>query len=468
MDPITLEDEETEVVKEMIGGSIPRVDVVNGPASGLRFMVLKAGQPQDPAAIAAVQTKEAPVAKTLEAPAADPEAPELVIKADGADAPDPEGLDPTVVAAPESEAVANGGTAPGSDTDPGSPAWEAMDAATARKWTSILARAKNALSVMGDRELQEVAAGAGDGDDVDAAFDLEDAGAAVDYAISLLAPFAVDEQSEADTCADELEGVSKALGPFNAADLDLVEQLSPVVKAGRVLSSANESAIRGAVTSLQNVLNSLPAAPTAPDPSPVAKTLEAPVDPVTDPITAEPVEKAKEADPLVAVYDADGNLLGAVAQANLTPLSSGTPVDPDADPDPAPAPTDPDAVAPAPAVVAAPVAAPVAKAEGEQEAEPAEDLKAVLKSLDELREEHAAVLKRLDTVERMPAGGGPLLSGAPNGSTAGVVLRGQGGEDSEFAKVVKALGEETDPQRKADLLRQRDLIVLTQAYGGQQ
>lgn len=482
MEPTTTVDDEEEVVKEMIHGSIPRVDVVHGPASRLRFVVLKAGERQDISDLPpgfTDPTKEAPVAKSNEV---DPEVtdPELVIKAD--DAPGVDDLDPTEVLADPPAEVA------GDPNEPGSPAWEAIDAATARKWTSILSRAKNALGVMGDRELQEVAAGNGDGDDVDAAFDLSDACDAVDYAISILAPFAVDEQSEADCGAEALEMVNKSLGAFDGDALDLVEQMAPVLKAGRVLSASNQQAIEDAVTSLQGVLSSLPQAPTA---EPVVKSEEKPVDPAsTDPVV-EPVIKAKGDDPapMVAVYDASGNLLGACAQEDLTPLSSGTPVDPDAETEPAPAPPAPDDPAADPAAVdpaadpaavdpAAVPAEPVAKSEGDQEDVDEKVLQAVEKALAKRDEDHEAVVKsltdRIDHLEHQPAVGGPLLSGVPTGgltSTAKglTALRGQddGAVNPEFAAVHKALDEETDPTKRNELQRQADFMSLRAAYAGQ-
>lgn len=249
-----------------------------------------------------------------------------------------DGMDPTVVlAAPDQEA-------PGDPMDPGSPAWEAIDAATAQKWTSILARAKAAIDVLAQREMLEAASASGDCDDADNAMDLEDACCAIDYAISVLAPFAVSEQSESDMGADMMAAVGKALAGWDPAPLDTIEALSQVRKAGRVLSSANESAIRGAVDSLQKVLASLPQAPTVPDGSgqPVAKeektvtatTLEPDTAPVektdadaTAPESAStgqaPVEKADgETKPeAVAVYDKNGNLVGICDPVDITPIA---------------------------------------------------------------------------------------------------------------------------------------------------
>jgi hypothetical protein len=173
---------------------------------------------------------------------------------------DPGAMDALDVTMPLAEPQEMG---PGDPTDPGSPAWESIDAATAQKWTSILARAKAAIGVMADREMIEAATA--DPEDAENAMDLDDACCAIDYAISVLAPFAVGEQSEADTGAMEMDAIGKALaGVIVPGDpLGVIEGLTAVRKAGRVLSAANESAIREAAASLNKVLASLPAAPMA-------------------------------------------------------------------------------------------------------------------------------------------------------------------------------------------------------------
>ena len=101
-----------------------------------------------------------------------------------------DGMDPTVPLAEPDEMGA------GDPTDPGSPAWESIDAATAQKWTSILARARVAVDLLAEREMLEAATG--DDGDMMNAMDLGDVCCAIDYAIGVLAPFAVAEQSEAD------------------------------------------------------------------------------------------------------------------------------------------------------------------------------------------------------------------------------------------------------------------------------
>ena len=245
-----------------------------------------------------------------------------------------DGLDPTVVLASPEDVT----EAPGDPNDPGSPAWEAIDAATARKWTSILARARGALEVMADREMLE-AAGA-DPSDAEDAYDLQDAASAIDYAISLLAPFAVDEQAEAD-CGTDMAAVGKALADYDPAGLDTIEVTAAVRKAGRVLSASNEEAIRRAVDSLQHVLASLPAAPVEKSSGPgVAKTAnEEPnmsaAEPSSDVTEAsgqesavgakepEPVGKADgEKTPMVVVYDQKGRLIGIVDPSDVTPVAN--------------------------------------------------------------------------------------------------------------------------------------------------
>lgn len=198
-----------------------------------------------------------------------------------------DGMDPTVpLAAPEE-------MAPGDPTDPGSPAWESIDAATAQKWLSIAARLKNALCVLAEREMLEAASA--DPDDIENAWNLEDAMCAVDYAIEQLAVFTACEQAEAEL-GTEMEAIGKALAGFDTAPLGVIEGLSAVRKAGRVLSSANEAAIRGAVDSLQKVLASLPEAPVAKEGSMPQKTPAADVAKET----ASPDEQARNAGPVNA------------------------------------------------------------------------------------------------------------------------------------------------------------------------
>jgi hypothetical protein len=208
-----------------------------------------------------------------------------------------DGMDPTVpLAAPDEEA-------PGDPTDPGSPAWEAIDAATASKWTSILSRARVAIDILAEREMLEAASA--DPDDAENAWDLQDVCCAIDYAISVLAPFAVAEQSGADCGADAMAAIGKAMAGFDGLPMDRIEALSYVAKAGRVLSSANEAEIRSAAASLQKVLTSLPQAPAADDPVIKEEAAMAGTETTTGqdaPVakTASPDEQARDTGPVSA------------------------------------------------------------------------------------------------------------------------------------------------------------------------
>lgn len=338
---------------ELVDATIPRVDLVDKAANGMRFLIAKQADgaglfgadfvrellaksetaPEPEQEVVTMSGSPAAIAKMIheagrKTTTTDPAA--AVAKELELDE-SPDGMDTDVLlAAPEGEAS-------GSVTDPGSPAWEAIDAATARKWTSILARAKVAVDLLADREMLEAATG--DEDDMSNAWDLQDACCAIDYAISILAPFAVDEQSEAD-CGELMEAVGKALAGFDAAPLDTIETLGQVRKAGRVLSTANESAIRGAVESLQKVLSSLPAAPTVPeDGQSVAKEMETDMpeptqveDTLTDAGETPEMGIAKadgEKVPQVAVYDKKGNLVGICDPADIVMIAGAEAEEPE-------------------------------------------------------------------------------------------------------------------------------------------
>src|ERR1039458_6785794 len=180
-DGIDLDDEEVEKAREMFDANIPEVDIVSGPASGMRFIVMKAEKEQDPlsiallkrppqhpslvakAALAATKSKETPVSARTEAPVAPTDEP--VIKAD-------EDLDASEIL------VGNPAT---SDTSPpASPGWEQMDADTAQKWTTILTRADIALETLSGRAAAEAVSPGGEGEDADNSYDLDGASEALD------------------------------------------------------------------------------------------------------------------------------------------------------------------------------------------------------------------------------------------------------------------------------------------------
>lgn len=85
---------------------------------------------------------------------------------------------------------------------PGSPAWEAVDAATAQKWATILGRAKHALGLLADREVAEVGTDDGGIGDTESVYDLSEAACAIDCAIDILGRFAMGEQIESELAVD--------------------------------------------------------------------------------------------------------------------------------------------------------------------------------------------------------------------------------------------------------------------------
>lgn len=357
-------------------------------------------------------------------------------------------LDPTTVLAEPD------GDAPGDVNDPGSPAWEAIDAATARKWTAILSRACNALCTLAEREMLESIAG--DDDDAGKAFDLEDAKCAIDYAISVLAPFAVSEQSSADVGAEDLEAVGKAMAGFDGVQLETLEAFAPVAKAGRTLSAGNEAAIRGAVDALQKVLASLPA-PATDDGQPVAKQTEETATMTTAAAVEQPAAPAAEVakakgDPQVAVYTADGTLVGTVDPGDIAPIADAkapdepaadAPVAEPAEPTPAVADGEDAEVIPGTSTVASP-------APDEDEVTKAVQAgfnTALAEALKPFTEELArtagladvvkGLQERVEHLAKMPDDRkSPLLNGATG--TAGIAKRG--GEDADpLAELKKAV-----------------------------
>lgn len=253
-----------------------------------------------------------------------------------------DGLDPAVALAGPVDGV------PGDPLEPGSPAWEATDAATACKWTAILSRAKRAIGLLAEREMIEAVTA--DPGDAGNAMDLDEACCAIDYAISVLAPFAVSEAAEAEDGAEAMSLIGKAVAGFDTDGLDQIDGLAAVVKAGRVLSARNEAAIRAAAASLNAVLASLPQAPQVTDSGhPVAKEQETPMgDHDTTATGPADVEKAagqpeapEQAEPaaaavakdgdgaMVAVYNSTGQLIGVTDPASVTPVAAEMPCDDD-------------------------------------------------------------------------------------------------------------------------------------------
>ncbi|MCO4257406.1 hypothetical protein [Pseudarthrobacter cellobiosi] len=165
------------------------------------------------------------------------------------------------------------------------------------------------------------------------------------------------------------------------AELAVFEDLASILKAGRALSSANESALRNAAEAIQKVLASLPAPEEAPveKETPVAEetTAETTVEkdaaaaiiadvPVLEVAKGEEpgaVEEVEKADSLLAVYDAKGKLIGVIKPNALTIVDSG-----DA------APTDKPAEAPAEKAEEPAAEEPFEEAAAESVTEPADEI----------------------------------------------------------------------------------------------
>lgn len=244
-----------------------------------------------------------------------------VVEGDNAPLPDADDLDA------QAELDADGMGVPTADSegdpdDPESPAWEAVDAARARQAIELAVALRRMVCLAQDREAQEAATG--DDSDIENVFDLDAVLGALDCILGVLAPFAVTEQAEADERQADREQLMKG----------------QVRKAGRVLSAQNEQAIRDASASLEKVLASLPA-PITDDGAAVTKSEETTVtkspeerhDDALALITKATVEGLRieiekgKGDPVVAVYDADGNLVGTIDPADLQPIAAPTPPD---------------------------------------------------------------------------------------------------------------------------------------------
>jgi hypothetical protein len=343
---------------ELVDPHVPRVDLVGAPANGapgwllmkqdagaglldpdyIRGLIGKSEPTDNSRETVTMSGSPGAIARLIHEASLRHEATgdvtKMLVDADPDDGMD--ALDPTVpLAEPDSNA-------PGSPTEPGSPAWETVDAATACKWTAILARARAAVELLADREMLEAASA--DPDDADNAMDLQDAACAIDYAISILAPFAVAEETEAAVGAmDVMAAVGKALAAYDSAGLDTIEAATAIRKAGRSLSAANEQAIRDAVSSLQTVLASLPAAPVEktaneeqdmPSPTtsdeatsdsgqqPAMGSREADPKPEAGAPVAEVGKADGEKTPMVVVYDQKGRLIGIVDPADVIPVAN--------------------------------------------------------------------------------------------------------------------------------------------------
>lgn len=404
-----------EDMTELVDASIDRVDLVGKAANGHRFIMAKGAESPalfDPADIRAVlagitkaeddELGDAPDAVDLTAPLADPD-----------------------------------GDAPGDPTDPGSPAWEAIDAATAAKWIAVLGRAMNGITALAGREAMESTAGEADGQYNE--WDLQDACGALDYAVSILAPYAIGEAQDSQYGAEAVEAIGKACVALEPV-LTVTEGITAITKAGRSLSSANEAALLKAVEAIQKVLASLPPAP---DEAPVTKEAKL-AEPTVTPapaVVAKADDAAAEAAGLQAVFDANGKLVGVCDPTNIQPITGATAA-PAADPAPA----------------AEPAADPAADADAGNAQATSDMTKTVEDIIRKAVEDATAPLrKQIETLENTPVPTGALLSGHNPGTAADASRLGEGLNREDMRKQVAA---ETDPGNK--MLGLAELIKRTQ------
>jgi hypothetical protein len=107
----------------------------------------------------------------------------------------------------------------GAEEVPGSPAWEAQDAANLRTVAAQLAALKDRLENAADRERAEAESGA-DPDDLESAWDLDDACCALNAALGIVARLAFTEQQEA--VSPDADGVAKAGRRLSAKSMEAI------------------------------------------------------------------------------------------------------------------------------------------------------------------------------------------------------------------------------------------------------
>lgn len=127
------------------------------------------------------------------------------------------------------------GPAATDDSTPGSMPWESYDAATLDQVASTLAACCNAIEAIATRE--QIEALSGDAGDYQDAWDLQDAGQCLDYAMGVVARLAYAEGAEA----------AKSEGEADTTE-------SVVEKAYRRLRAGDEKALRDAHAAITNVL----------------------------------------------------------------------------------------------------------------------------------------------------------------------------------------------------------------------
>jgi hypothetical protein len=333
----------TEIVNPVIG----RVDAVDGPATGMPFLLLKS---------------QTPVVK-------DDGVEEQVEDIEGTDVQDGANIDGETV--DDAAAV---------DANPGAPAWEAVDAAKARTATDALVQVRDQLRELASREGAE-----DDEASWDNQWNLDDAACALDFALATLAKFAVDEQNEADTGQRDAEADARALGLIKALSRHTTTEDTTVTDQtpATEVAKADDGTQVAVYDQNGNLLGSVD----SDDLTPLATGPAADSDAATE--GDAPAADAADATPDVP---ADPAAAPVAAAADPAPVA------------PAPAP-----VAPAPAADDETVTKSLDDRVAEAVAKALEA--AVTTAVEPLVKSNAELTERLQKMEQTPRDSGPMLSG---------------------------------------------------------
>ncbi len=298
---------------------------------------------------------------------------------------------------------------------PGSMPWESYDAATLQQVAQCLAGCCAALDSIRQRETVEAAAG--DLGDMDDAWDLQEAGQALEYALGVAARLSYHEAAES-----------------NAA------KNTDVVKVGRTLSGKNMTALEAAHKHLGTVIDGAKN-------SKAGDGSTSEEDEIVTTVTKGELAEAIVAGVQTALKDQrdaeqaekNANNGGDISEADIKPTASA-----DAD--------DVDAI-PGGGDVKPEY---VNKSEGESGSEDGSLSKMVADQLEELTKGLRSVEETVAKIAKRPRAGGPSLDGQARGISPAAEGRmsdeaAKSTEDTEIETLEKQLGEATDPLVKSEL-----------------
>lgn len=327
-------------------------------------------------------------------------------------------------------AMAKAGGPDGSD--PGSPAWEAQDAAAAQQAITQLTSLRQLVQHLAAREGQEV--GAGHMDDLDDVFDLQGVDAALGCALKTLAGFAFAEQAEAGAPQGPKPAAAMAKAGPDPGDAvhDTISRLAGAhdgcaVCAGWMAGAKAQSAQQEASQPPEDANDGPAADQQAPTPAPTpmmpagAPAVDTPEQTMTKQ-TAEETTAAETTTTDAAAAEADA-LAKAAAQKKAEKKARRAAVE-----------------------------AALIKASEKNDAQETQ--------LAELR-------KRVAELEGQPAqGSGPAFNGAQPDANQQIASRGQqaGAESYDPAPLLKAIEDEHDPVRRSQLQQRHAANLLKELY----